>query len=146
MSTSPRTADELRAFVEQSLRGMSPKQQRRFWVLMSDHPGNDTARRVRALLMHTMRVMGGNLAGLAEHVAELGNENVALEKSLQKHRRPVRNAERDAEIVKLHAAGRNSGQIVIKLRDRWPELTAGAVRNVIRESRNQPVPDPEDVG
>ena len=59
-----------------------------------------------------------------------------LWKLLQKHRKPRKNEERDAEIIKLHKEGKTSGQIANLLKDRW-QFTAGAARIVINNSESE---------
>jgi hypothetical protein len=61
---------------------------------------------------------------------------LGLFKKLQKHRRPVKNAERDAEIMRLNHIGKTAGEIVLALANRWA-LTDKRVNAVISRERKK---------
>ena len=67
---------------------------------------------------------------------ELLAENVQLESQLQKHRRPKRNGERDAEIMRLHAQRKTAGEIIRALKPKWA-LTDKQVTSVISRERRK---------
>lgn len=135
MPTPPKSADELRALVESILCTLPEKEQRRFWVLMIDHPDNKPARRFRDHFLKMIEALCG-LAGVAADVyVEETNDLLAR---LRKHRKPAKNAARDAEIMRLHAEGKTAGQIVIALRSRYGTLKDGTVRAVISRKRSKP--------
>ena len=59
----------------------------------------------------------------------------ALLEKLKKHRKPKKNAERDARIVTLDAAGKTSGEIVNALRAEYPGINSGQIRAVLARER-----------
>jgi hypothetical protein len=68
--------------------------------------------------------------------------NLAMELGSTRQRKPgKRNVERDAEILRLAAAGKTPGRIRQLIKNRWPmaqngmPLTAGAVKAVIMRAR-----------
>lgn len=74
---------------------------------------------------------------LFREIFSLQDQAYLLQHKLSKHRRPPRNKERDAEIMRLHREGKTAGQIVLDLADRWP-LTDRQVTAVIsRESKKK---------
>jgi|GEM_PF-5076164 len=60
----------------------------------------------------------------------------SLLKKLARHRKPKKNAERDAEIMRLHGEGKTAGQIALALSGRW-KLTDKAVNAVISRERRK---------
>ena len=89
------------------------------------------------LLAHSSLVNSAWAAGfktLMDQVRELA-------KKLHKHRNPRRNAERDAEVMRLTDDGKKtSGQVVKLMKDRWPKLTEHIVRSIISRERRKRTP------
>lgn len=130
LNTSPKTADKLRAFVDKAICGLSPKEKRRFWQIMQDHPDNSAFREFVSTYSEINHSLLDLLHDTATNAVALGNDAVGFQKQLQKHRKPVRNAERDAEIMRLNAEGKTGGQIAIALSGKW-KLKSSTVRRVI---------------
>lgn len=81
----------------------------------------------------------GMLATSTEWEGKWMKETFLLQDKLKKHRRPRRNAERDAEIMRLHDEGKTAGDIVLDLADRWV-LTDKQVNAVISRENKRPKP------
>lgn len=79
----------------------------------------------------------GMLASSTKWRGELLNEVFLLQSKLRKHRKPTKNADRDAEIMRLHKEGKTAGDIVLALANRW-KLTDRQVTAVIsRENKKR---------
>ncbi|HEX3149573.1 MAG TPA: hypothetical protein VHR66_15975 [Gemmataceae bacterium] len=85
--------------------------------------------------------------GICDHFKKFGTEHYRMVtllarqlldtlQKLEKHRRPKKNGERDAEIMRLHGAGKTAGQIVLALAARW-ELSDKSVNAVISRERRK---------
>lgn len=131
-----KSADELRALVESHLSDMSVQERKRFWQIMTEHNDNEHYRKVREFFLEKLQEIGN---ATATAVSEFTNETNELTTKLQRHRKPIRNAERDAEIMRLHGEGRTAGQIVNALAKQY-KLTDKSVNAVIwRQNRKQKI-------
>ncbi len=90
-----------------------------------------------ALVAKTIKRLGSFALETLDMYAEDTSE---LKSKLKKHRRPAKNADRDAEIMKLHGEGKTAGEIVLALRDRY-QLTDKNVNAVISRERRKPKPE-----
>lgn len=129
----PETAEELRALVESHLSRMSPEAQRRFWALITEHPQNMHHKKFLATLREKVEFLGVTMDQITRLYVTETNDLTA---KIKKHRRPVKNAERDAEIMRLHGEGKTAGQIVMTLAGRW-KLTDRKVTAVISRQRKK---------
>lgn len=130
------TADELCALIERLLQDMPPAERERFWVLMTSHPENEAFQEVVDAIGKEWNKAKALVGILARTIRRAAEEEVSLEEKLRKHRRPRANAERDAEIMRLHDEGKTAGQIVQALKNRWP-LTDRQVTAVISRTKKQ---------
>ena len=89
MDTTPKTADELRALIEQILPGLSPRERKRFWQVMQDHQKNTAFKQFAGMFSSAGKKLIGMLSETMGTVVELGNESVAFEKKLKRHRKPI---------------------------------------------------------
>src|SRR5262249_36620094 len=135
----PKTAEELRALVEPHLARLPPKDQRRFLMLMTDDPRNIRHQEFLELVKKVVDKLCGYAANATELLVTEMHELLA---KLKKHRRPTKNAERDAVIMGLHREGKTAGQIVLALGSRW-ELSDRMVTAVISRERRREEADQE---
>ncbi len=71
---------------------------------------------------------------LTTELADMLGRVTEVMEAIKPHRRPRRNEDRDAEIIRLHHSNNSAGQIKIKISDKW-EMTESAIRSVIRRYR-----------
>ena len=133
----PKTADELRELVESLLLKMPEDQQRRFWSLITEHRDNWHHKQTISKIVGISTELAKTLMqGVTDFHGMLEEEHALL----QKHRKPVQNAKRDAEIMKLNADGNTAGSIVLDMKERYPNLTDKMVNAVISRQRGKKPP------
>jgi CRISPR/Cas system CMR subunit Cmr4 (Cas7 group RAMP superfamily) len=130
---SPKTAKELFELVESRLISMPVEQQNLFWLLITENSKNTHYKEMFRVFSESLRHI---LEGKKEYTNESMKLIVKMAKLVSKHRRPVKNEDRDAEIIKLHEEGKSGGEIVNKLKGRF-QLKDNTVRRVISDNRRQ---------
>ena len=105
----PKNAEELRAHVD-SLLAQLPEEER-------------------------LKFVRGFTKDISEIMLTIAGKAIELRDQLKRHRKPAKNAARDAEIMRLRGEGKTAGQIVLALKGRFT-LTDKSVNAVIsREKR-----------
>ena len=133
----PKKAKELVALIESLLAALPKNEQDRFWLLITEHKSNSHYQEITDFWLKTSTEVAKILfAGMTKGF-QLADTTY---KQLKKHRRPPRNAERDAEIMKLRAKNKTAGEIVFAMNGRY-QLTDTVVRAVISRKRKKPKND-----
>jgi hypothetical protein len=160
---SPRTAEAVLARLEEMLAGLPSEERGDFWVLLIEHPRLPRPGGILGMVKETLdkginlldalsnRLMDkvvdkamNHVVAARENVLEISRARDQLESSLNevlaklaKHRKPRRNAARDAEIMQLHDEEKTAGQIVLAMKDRYSKLTDKIVNAVISRERRR---------
>jgi hypothetical protein len=129
----PWTAEELRAFVESHLSRMTEPQQRRFWLLITEHKDNWHHQRVLDCFSQIVARLNRITSGAVESFIEETND---LHRKLMRHRKPRKNADRDAEIVRLRNEGKTAGEIIRAMKGKFV-LTDKVVNAVISREKKR---------
>jgi hypothetical protein len=130
----PKTSDELCTLIESLLAQLPNYDRAHFWILITNHKDNWAHK----LNMESARYTVLSFNDLHNSVSEDYEKYIAhLRIMLAKHRKPKRNAERDAEIMRLHGEEKTGGEIVRKLIKQYPKLNDKTVRAVISRNRNK---------
>lgn len=132
-SPSPKTARELCALVESVLSEMPEKEQKNFWLLITENDKNKHYEQMLKILVGYIQSFCGITLTTVHDFVGINKE---LSAKLKKHRRPAKNAARDAEIMRLHREGKTAGQIVGAMENRF-KLTDKIVNTVISRERRK---------
>jgi hypothetical protein len=104
-----------------------------FWKL-SKLPSIETEHFINEAIQNRQTSMGRFVKGYFDFLEDHGKHLSDLFRQLRRHRKPKRNADRDAEIMRLHSANKTAGQIAHALAGQW-KLTDKMVNAVISRER-----------
>lgn len=138
MTLPPNTGKALVAYVESCLSAMSADQRKSFWLLITHHKDNSEQEEFLGFFTAQFEEQVKQTLQSFRWFIQHGND---LYRQLQRHRKPKKNAERDAEIMRLHGEGNTAGQIVRALKHAHPKLNDKSVNAVISRERRKPKPD-----